>query len=164
MDLKFPERIKIAENKCALSTYYQKMSSVYTQSVVWFQKLCLKVVNKAKNDTRKECSPPPSHPSLSALARSDAYTKKNVFYQIVSSWQRQIKVYPFSIEVNERGKTIIWHVWKFCKDKFVRTHARACTVYGFMYDFYAWIEPSIKKKSFLMVFFVIPLWFLLCIY
>ena len=148
MDLKFPGRIKIAENKCALSTYYQKMSSVYTQSVVCFQKLCLKVVNKAKNDTRKECSPPPSHPSLSALARSDAYTKKNIFYRIVSSWQRQIKVYPFSIEVNERDKTIIWHVWKFCKDKFVRTHARACTVYGYMYVFYAWIEPSIKKNRF----------------
>jgi len=62
--------------------------------------------------------------------------------------KRQIKVYLFSIEVNERSKAIIWHVWKFCKDKTVHTHACACTVYGYMYVFYAWIEPSIKKIVF----------------
>ena len=95
MVLKFPERIKIAENKCASSTNYQKRSSVYTQSVVWFQKLCLKVVNKAKNDTRKECSPPPSHPSLSALARSDAYTKKNIFLPNCVELTKANKGLPF---------------------------------------------------------------------
>lgn len=50
--------------------------------------------------------------------------------------------------VNERSKAIIWHVWKFCKDKIVRTHACASTVYGYLYVFYAWIELSVQKIVF----------------
>ena len=81
----------------------KKVISIYTVSG-----LVSKVVNKAKKDTRKECSPPPPHPSLSALARSDAYTKKNIFLpNCVELTKANKGLYPFSIEVNERGKTII---------------------------------------------------------
>lgn len=115
--------------------------------MIWLQKLCLKVVNKAKNDTGKQYSSPPPHSPLSALARSDAHTKKNIFYRIVELTKAN-KGLPFFNRVNERSKAIIWHVWKFCKDKIVRTHACASTVYGYLYVFYAWIELSVQKIVF----------------